>query len=202
MLKCIKLDSIPEGLDIEYAEVNTEVGIHFLVSSNFNGVAESIEFGNVWVIVDIPDDFKDETDIFKLVKASSRTLAYMFTGDSSITKDKIILDTSVRLKAPVAVTFKMSELPADFPGNLHKFKDKDYMCRVMSDDYIGFERTPDSIEPGVYYICAVLCQDYQGNLEYDYFVKSLQHDKLTAYFLEADKGKEFTFRYKNKHYNN
>ena len=29
MLKCIKLDSIPEGLDIEYGEVNTEVGIHF-----------------------------------------------------------------------------------------------------------------------------------------------------------------------------
>lgn len=29
MLKCIKLDSMPEGLDIECAEVNTEVGIHF-----------------------------------------------------------------------------------------------------------------------------------------------------------------------------
>lgn len=98
MLKCIKLDSIPDGLDIEYAEVNTEVGIHFLVSSNFNGVAESVEFGNVWIIVDIPDDFKDETDIFKLVKASSRTLAYVFTGNSSMTEDKVQLETSVRLK--------------------------------------------------------------------------------------------------------
>ena len=29
MLKCVKLDRVPEGLDIEYAEVSTEVGIHF-----------------------------------------------------------------------------------------------------------------------------------------------------------------------------
>lgn len=202
MLKCIKLDSVPEGLDIEYAEVNTEVGIHFLVSSNFNGVAESIEFGNIWVIVDIPDDFKDKTDIFKLVKASSRTLAYVFTGDSSMIEDKVVFDTAVKLKAPIAVTFKMSELPTDFPGNLHKFKDKGYMCRVMSDDYIEFERTLESIEPGVYYVCLVLCQDYQGKLDYDYFVKSLQYEKLTAYYLEKPTGQELTFRYKNEHYDN
>lgn len=94
------------------------------------------------------------------------------------------VESGVRLIAPIAVTFKMSELPTDFPGNLHKFKDKDYMLRVMSDDYIGFERTSDSIEPGVYYICLVLLQDYQGKLNYDYFVKSLEYEKLTAYYLE------------------
>lgn len=54
----------------------------------------------------------------------------------------------------------------------------------MSNDYIGFERTPESTEPGVYYICLVLLQDYQGKLNYDYFVKNLQYDKLTAYYLE------------------
>ena len=85
MLKCFKFDKLPEGLDIECTEINTKVGIHFLVSSNFEGVAENIELGNVWVIVDIPDDYKNETDIFKLVKVSSRTLAYRYTGteDSS-----------------------------------------------------------------------------------------------------------------------
>lgn len=184
MLKCVKLDKIPEGLDIEYAEVNTEVGIHFLVSSNFNGVAESIEFGNVWVIVDIPDDFKDETDIFKLVKASSRTLAYVFTGDSSMTKDRVILDTAVRLKAQIAVTFKLPTLPEIFPGNLHKFKDRISMRRAMKDDYIDFDRIPSIIEPGMYYVCAVFCEDYQGHLDYDYFISNLKYDKLTAYYLE------------------
>lgn len=116
------------------------------------------------------------------------------------------MEASFQLMAPIAVTFKVPRLPDNFQGNLHKFRDKDYMCKVMSDDYIGFERTPDSIEPGVYYICAVLCQDYQGKLDYDYFVKSLEYDKLAAYYLEdekpvgQEKGKELTFRYKNEHY--
>lgn len=201
MLKCIKLDSIPEGLDIEYAEINTEVGIHFLVSSNFNGVAENIEFGNVWIIVDVPDDFKDETDILKLVKASSRNLAYVFTGDSSRAEDKVILDTAVRLKAPIAVTFKLPTLPEVFPGNLHKFKDRISMRRAMKDDYIDFDRIPSIIRPGIYYVCAVLCEDYQGHLEYDYFINNLKYDKLTAYYLE-EMDKVCTFRYKNNHYDN
>ena len=154
------------------------------MSSNFNGVAESIEFGNVWVIVDIPDDFKDETDIFKLVKASSRTLAYVFTGGSSRTKDRVVLDTAVRLKAPIAVTFKLPTLPEIFPGNLHKFKDRISMRRAMKDDYMDFDRIPSIIEPGMYYVCAVLCEDYQGHLDYDYFISNLKYDKLTAYCLE------------------
>lgn len=201
MLKCVKLDKVPEGLDIECAEVNTEVGIHFLVSSNFNGVAESIEFGNVWVIVDIPDDFKDETDIFKLVKVSSRTLAYVFTGDSSTTEDKVQLETSVRLKAPIAVTFNLPTLPEVFPGSVHKFKDRISMRRAMKNDYADFARSLGIIEPGIYYVCAVLCEDYQGHLDYDYFINNLKYDKLTAYYLNENE-KICTFRYKNEYYDN
>lgn len=189
----------PEGLDIEYAEVNTEVGIHFLVSSNFNGVAESIEFGNVWVIVDIPNDFKDETDVFKLVKASSRTLAYVFTGNSSMTEDKVQLETSVGLKAPIAVTFKLPTLPEVFPGSVHEFKDRRSMRRAMKNDYADFENPLGIIELGIYYVCAVLCEDYQGHLDYDYFINNLKYDKLTAYYLEEN-DKICTFRYKNEYY--
>lgn len=176
----------------------------------------------------MPDDYVGGDDIFHLLEISSKIRAYSYTSLASL-QDTISekanklfenekfreselgkemtdaihkVESGVRLKAPVAVTFKMSELPTDFPGNLHKFKDKDYMLKVMSDDYIGFERTSESIEPGVYYVCLVLCQDYQGKLDYDYFVKSLQYDKLTAYYLEVEKGKELTFRYKNQHYGN
>lgn len=126
----------------------------------------------------------------------------MFTGNSSITEDKIVLDTAVRLKAPIAVTFKLSTLPEKFSGNIHKFKDRISMRRAMKDDYIDFDRIPSSIETEVYYVCAVLCEDYQGHLDYDHFINTLKYDKLTAYYLEVEKGKELTFRYKNKHYGN
>ena len=202
MIRCIKIDSISDGPDIEYAGVNTEIGLHFLIGPEFADKLKCIEMGNAWILVNVPDDYRNENDISKLIKVSSRTSAYVFApgtdpftnknkGDieALLYNDKcrgVHLDKApiVRLIAPVAVTFKMPELPTDFQGNLHKFKDKDYMCKVMSDDYIGFERTPESVEPGVYYICLVLLQDYQGKLNYDYFVKNLQYDKLTAYYLE------------------
>lgn len=55
-------------------------------------------------------------------------------------EDKVVFDTSVRLKAPVAVTFKISKLPEKFPGNLHKPKDRISMRRAMKNDYIDFYR--------------------------------------------------------------
>lgn len=176
----------------------------------FGDKVEPLEVGPSYVIAEVPDDYVGGDDILHLLEKSAKIRAYKYTSIVSLkdtineeagkwlAKDKFresklgkelantvhMAECGVRLIAPVAVTFKMSELPAGFPGNLHKFKDKDYMCKVMSDDYIGFERTPESVEPGVYYICLVLLQDYQGKLNYDYFVKNLQYDKLTAYYLE------------------
>lgn len=206
MLKCVKLDSIPDGLDIKYEEVNTEIGIQFLVGPEFKDTFQRIENGNVWVQVEVPEEYKDETDIFKLVEVSSEIRAYVFTGGSPMVEDKVVLDTSVRLKAPIAVTFKLPTLPEKFHGNLHKFQDRISMRRAMKDDYIDFDRIPNSIELGVYYVCLVLCEDYQGPLDYEYFINNLKYDKLTAYYIEAEKlagqkkGKELTFRYKNNHY--
>lgn len=208
MIRCIKIDSISDWPDIEYVGVNTKVGIHFLIGPEFADKLESVEIGNVWILVNVSDDYENENDTSKLIEVSSRTSAYVFTPGTDLFTNKNKKDIeallytdkcrgvelnkmgiAVRLKAPVAVTFKMSELPAGFPGNLHKFKDKQYMCKVMSNDYIGFERTLDSIEQGVYYICAVLCEDFQGRLDYDYFINNLRYDKLTAYYLEEEKGK-------------
>lgn len=208
-IKFAKIEDIPDELDIPFGWYLTQYHLIKFVGKEFEDEAKSMCPGTACIIVDIPEEYEDEADILKLVEVSSETRACTFPHVSPIRKPKprINMEASFQLMAPIAVTFKMSELPTDFPGNLHKFKDKDYMCRVMSDDYIGFESTPDSIEPGVYYICLVLLQDYQGKLDYDYFIKNLEYEKLTAYYLEKgekpagqEKGKELTFRYKNEHY--
>lgn len=232
MIKIVKLDNIPEDAPIKTEQYYTKASLKLYVGMDFGDKVGHLEVGPSYVIAEVPDDYTGGDDIHHLLEKSSKIRAYSYTSLVSLkdtinekagkllAKDKFReselgkemaeaihkVDSQVRLIAPIAVTFKMSELPTDFPGNLHKFKDKDYMLRVMSDDYIGFERTPDSIEPGVYYVCLVLIQDHQGKLDYDYFVKSLQHEKLTAYYLEEEKsagqekGKELTFRYKNEHY--
>lgn len=226
MIKIVKLDRIPEDVPIKTEQYYTKASLKLYVGMDFGDKVGNLEVGPSYVIAEVPDDYIGGDDIFHLVEKSSKIRAYSYTSLVSLQDtisekaNKLLenekfreselgkelanavykVESQVRLIAPIAVTFKMSELPTDFPGNLHKFKDKDYMCKVMSDDYIGFERAFDSIEPGVYYICAVLLQDYQGKLNYDYFVKSLEYEKLTAYYLEKPTGQELTFRYKNEHY--
>lgn len=222
----MKLDSIPEDAPIKTEQYYTKASLKLYVGMDFGDKVGELKVGSSYIIAEVPDDYTGGDDIHHLLEKSSKIRAYSYTSLVSLQDtisekaNKLLenekfreselgkgvtdaihkVESQVRLIAPIAVTFKMSELPTDFPGNLHKFKDKDYMLKVMSDDYIGFERTPDSIEPGIYYIYLVLLQDYQGKLDYDYFVKSLEYEKLTAYYLEAEKGKELTFRYKNEHY--
>lgn len=210
MIKIVRLDSIPEDAPIKTEQYYTKASLKLYVGMDFGDKVEPLEVGPSYVIAEVPDDYSGGDNILHLIEKSSKIRAYKYTSLVSLkdtineeagkwlAKDKFrdsklgkelantvhMAECGVRLIAPVAVTFKMSELPAGFPGNLHKFKDKDYMCKVMSDDYIGFERTPESVEPGIYYVCLVLLQDYQGKLDYDYFVKNLEYEKLTAYYLE------------------
>lgn len=212
MIKIVRLDSIPEDAPIKTEQYYTKASLKLYVGMDFEDKVGFffLEVGPSYVIAEVPDDYAGGDDILHLLEKSAKIRAYSYTSLVSLkdiineeagkwlAKDKFrdsklgkelantvhMAECGVRLIAPVAVTFKMSELPTDFSGNLHKFKDKQYMCKIMSDDYIGFERTPESVEPGVYYICLVLLQDYQGKLDYDYFVKSLEFEKLTAYYLE------------------
>lgn len=232
MIKCFEFDKLPEEL-IGYVKTEqyyTKASLRLYVGMDFGDKVGDLKVGPSYVIAEITDDYTGEFNLSQLLEISSKIRAYSYSSLVSL-KDTINekagkllanekfreselgkklanaayeVESGVRLIAPIAVTFKMSELPADFPGNLHKFKDKDYMCKVMSDDYIGFGfgRTPESTEPGVYYICLVLLQDYQGKLDYDYFVKSLEYEKITAYYLEKPTGQELTFRYKNTYYDN
>lgn len=230
MIKCFEFDKLPEGL-IGYVKTEqyyTKASLKLYVGMDFGDEVGDLKVGPSYVIAEVTDDYIGEFNLSQLLEKSFKIRAYSYTSLASLQDtisekaNKLLenekfreselgkemadaihkVDSQVRLIAPVAVTFKMPELPTDFQGNLHKFKDKDYMCKVMSDDYIGFERTQESVEPGMYYVCLVLIQDYQGKLNYDYFVKSLQYDKLTAYYLEKPTGQELTFRYKNKHYDN
>lgn len=191
MIKCFEFDKLSDGVlrYIKTEQYYTKASLRLYVGMDFGDKVGELKVGPSYVIAEVTDDY---TSLVSLQDTFSEKAGKLLANEE-FRKSKLgkeIADTvhkaesGVRLIAPVAVTFKMSELPTDFSGNLHKFKDKQYMCKVMSDDYIGFERTPESIEPGIYYICLVLLQDYQGKLNYDYFVKNLQYDKLTAYYLE------------------
>jgi len=93
------------------------------------------------------------------------------------------MEASFQLMAPIAVTFKVPRLPDDFQGAVHKFKKIDNMCKRMFNDYSGFERTPDSIEPKMYYVCLVILENYEGQINYKHIINNIKYDKLAAYYI-------------------
>ena len=184
-IKFAKIEDIPNELDIPFGWCLTQYHLIKFVGKEFEDEAKSMKPGTACVIVDIPEEYEDETDIFKLVEVSSETRACTFPHVSPIRKPKsrVNMEASFQLMAPIAVTFKVPRLPDDFQGAVHKFKKIDNMCKRMSNDYRGFERTPDSIEPKMYYICLVILENYEGQINYKHIINNVKYDKLAAYYL-------------------
>ena len=150
MIKIVKLDNIPEDAPIKTEQYYTKASLKLYVGMDFGDKVGHLEVGPSYVIAEVPDDYVGGDDIFHLLEISSKIRAYSYTSlvslqdtckekagkllanerfrESKLGKEMAdtvhMAECGVRLKAPVAVTFKMSELPTDFPGNLHKFKDK------------------------------------------------------------------------------
>lgn len=184
-IKFAKIEDIPDELDIPFGWYLTQYHLIKIVGKEFEDEAKSMEPGTACVIVDIPEEYEDETDILKLVEVSSEMRACTFPYVSPVRKPKprINMEASFQLMAPIAVTFKVPKLPDDFQGAVHKFKKIDNMCKRMFNDYRGFERTPDSIEPKIYYVCLVILENYEGQINYKHIINNVKYDKLAAYYL-------------------
>ena len=184
-IKFTKIEDIPNELDIPFGWCLTQHHLIKFVGNEFEDEAKSMGPGTACIIVDIPEEYKDETDIFKLVGVSSETRACTFPHVSPIRKPKsmVNMEASFQLMAPIAVTFKVPRLPDDFQGAVHKFKKIDNMCKSMFNVYRGFERTPESIEPKIYYVCLVILENYEGQINYKHIINNVKYDKLAAYYL-------------------
>lgn len=184
MLKFIKLEEIPEGLDIKFNWCVTESILISSVGREFENEARSMSPGNACVIVDVPEEYKDEIDIFKLVEVSSNTRAYVFLNVCRHEpKPRISVEESVWLRAPIDVIFKVPGLPDGFKGAVYKFKERENMHKRIYSDFHGFKLPLEDIEPEMYYICLVLLEDYEGQLNYERIINKVKYSRLTAYYL-------------------
>lgn len=207
MLKIFTFDKLPAGLNINRMQYSTEAKLKALVYFNFGEDLKDLKVGSDYVIAEVFDDCVSGDDVFAVIKDSVKAIACTYNSPNSSTTsimDKMkslitdeksvetkfgrigdnILQKSSKLTAPVAVMFKMSELPDGFSGSLHKYGDKFQMLQAIFKNFVGVEIFPDTIESGMYYICAILCEDFKGPITYNYFIKCLRYDKLAAYKFE------------------
>lgn len=108
---------------------------------DFGDKVGDLEVGPSYVIAEVSDDYIGEYNLSQLLEKSFKIRVYSYTSLDSLhdmckeKADKLLenekfreselgkeladtinkVESGVRLIAPVAVTFKMSELPTDFP---------------------------------------------------------------------------------------
>lgn len=201
MIKCIKVDRLPDDLQIRCISYHTLAGLKMKIELEFDETCDGLEEGPTYVVAKIPDDYSGDINLDKLTSIGVNVVGYCYVPKVNVNTELLTprKETAIgrkgenllhkrgskfKLTAPAPVMFKKPEIPKGFKGEYHKFDDKIYMCKVMYSDF-GIEKFQDLIEPGVYYICAVLCEDFEGPITYDYFVNCLKYDKLTAYYLEG-----------------
>lgn len=200
MLKCIKIDRLPDDLQIRYISYHTLAGLKMKIELEFDETCDGLEEGPTYIVAKVSDDCLDDVNLSNVAFIGINVAAYCYVPKVSINTELLgdRRETTIgrkgenllhkrgskfKLIAPAPVMFKKPEIPKGFKGEVHKFEDKIYMCKVMYSDF-GIEEFLNLVEPGVYYICAVLCEDFEGPITYDYFVNCLKYDKLTAYKLE------------------
>lgn len=204
MLRVFSFSKLPAGLNINRMPYSTEAKLKALVFFNFGEELKDLEIGLDYVIADVYEDCVSGDDVFTVVKDSVKAIACVyslpdylkprvmdeeeallhnekFKETMSDRRGENILQKSSELIAPVAVMFKMPKLPAGFSGKLHEFGYNADMCQAISNDFSEVKIIPDIIEPEMYYICAILCEDFEGPITYTYFIRCLRYDKLTAY---------------------
>ena len=200
MIKCIKVDRLPDDLQIRCISYHTLAGLKMKIELEFDETCDGLEEGPTYVVVKVPDDYSGDMDLTELVSTGVSVVAYCHVPKVTINTELLGTrkETTIGRKgenllykrgskfnliAPAPVMFKRAEIPKGFKGEVHKFEDKIYMCKVMYSDF-GVDGFLNLIEPGVYYICAILCENFEGPITYDYFVNCLKYDRLTAYKFE------------------
>lgn len=203
MLKCIKVDRLPDDLRITRIAYHTLAGLRMKIELEFEDTCDGLKEGPTYIVAKVPDDYSGNIDLDSLLLIGTDIVTYYYVPDININTEWWDINKSRRettigrkgenllhkrgskfnLTAPVPVMFKRIEIPLGFKGELHKFEDKAGMCQEMYSNF-GIKRVLDDIESGVYYICAVLCEDFEGPITYDYFINCLRHNKLIAYKFE------------------
>lgn len=203
MIKCIKVDGLPDDLQITYIAYHTLAELKMKIELEFEDTCDELKDGPTYIVAKVPDDYSGNIDLDSLLLVGTNIVSYCYIPNININTELWDINKSRRetvigrkgenllrkrgskfkLTASASVMFKRLEIPRGFKGELHKFEDKAGMCQEMYSNF-GIKRVLDDIESGVYYICAVLCEDFEGPITYDYFISCLRHNKLIAYKFE------------------
>lgn len=99
MLKCTRVDRIPDDMMVTYIKYHTLAGLRMKIELEFDEVCDGLEEGQIYMVAKVPDDCSDDVSFDDLASAGVHIVAYCYepmptilaVGDGSVRqwRDKV-----------------------------------------------------------------------------------------------------------------
>ena len=97
MIKCIRVDRLPDDLMFTYIKYHTLAGLRMKLYIDFKDTFSGLEEGQTYVVAKVPDDYSDDESLAGLASAGVDLVAYCYEPEPSIEdgKDAIMTEEQI-----------------------------------------------------------------------------------------------------------
>ena len=84
MLKCIKVDRVPDDIMVTYIKYHTLAGLRMKIYIEFEENCDGLEEGQTYIVAKVPDDCSDDISFEDLASAGVNIVAYCYEPEPGI----------------------------------------------------------------------------------------------------------------------
>ena len=84
MLKCTRVDRIPDDIMVTYIKYHTLAGLRMKMELEFDEVYDGLEEGQTYMVAKIPDDCLDDVSFYDLASTGVNIVAYCYEPEPTI----------------------------------------------------------------------------------------------------------------------
>lgn len=84
MLKCTRVDRVPDDIMVTYIKYHTLAGLRMKMELEFDEVCDWLEDGQIYMVAKIPDDCSDDVSFADLASAGVNIVAYCYEPEPYI----------------------------------------------------------------------------------------------------------------------
>lgn len=84
MIKCIRVDRIPDDIMVTYIKYHTLAGLRMKMYIEFEEDVDGLEEGQIYMVAKVPDDCPDDVSFADLASAGVNIIAYCYEPEPYI----------------------------------------------------------------------------------------------------------------------
>lgn len=84
MIKCMRVDRIPDDLMVTYIKYHTLAGLRMKMYIEFEDYFDGLEEGQTYMVAKVPDDCSDDDSFADLASAGADIVAYCYEPEPTI----------------------------------------------------------------------------------------------------------------------